>query len=203
MPRHEITERDLYRYDELTEQAQDRARDAYRAMLDACWDSSDTDMLAEAITYEIGASFGDPANETHGAADYELPGNVKLTEWDLDRASCVKLRGTIGPDDAPKFPWPTGDDVTSTWIEFGNRDYGRHVVAHVECECERVYLGDGNYQTCAHIDALDALQSAAEQALADGLAAGRAELEYMRSDEYIAESIDANGREFTENGDLA
>ncbi len=78
--RVETTTRTLFTYEELSEKAQERARDDYREHVYIEPEEIETEML-----YSIADALKSPGFDTYGPSDFPGIDGLKITEWDLDR----------------------------------------------------------------------------------------------------------------------
>ncbi|MDQ3222052.1 MAG: hypothetical protein M3Q75_01020, partial [Gemmatimonadota bacterium] len=98
--RIETTTRELYRFAELDERAQQRAIE-HVAERETQWVEMDDievviqESVVRALTGVEGE--GEP-----------MPADLAIRGWDLDRAWSLDIRGRIDRDSAPSFPWPAG-----------------------------------------------------------------------------------------------
>jgi hypothetical protein len=184
----EITTR-VYRFEELAEEAQQRAVENVAVKLGGdWWDSHDTDDLRDVMVYAFAAALGEPGQDTFGPGDYPgIPG-VKLTEWDLDRGQSVKFEGTLDADNAPNLPWAGGLEQ----VVLNHRHYVRSVWVEV----------DGPDDDALTRQRINAMREAVEEATHKAWKAGRDELDHRTSSEYAREWIEINELEFTEDGEL-
>jgi len=173
-----------YSFDELTEEAQATAIDAYREARDDAWDSSDNESLAETMLYTFAEKLRAPGWDTYGSGDFPgIPG-LTVEGWDLDRGESYVVRGTLYRDDAPGLPWP--EDATH--FSVGNRGYDDTLYG-VDADGYDIELDDA------------AFSDAWRDALYAALAAGRNELAYLSSDEYLRERLEEGwGETFLEDG---
>jgi hypothetical protein len=100
---------DVYPFEELSEQAQQRAIEAVREKLSGdWWDFSDNDDVAAVMVAELARLLGTPGAADYGVYDFPgIPG-VQLDGWSLDRGQNIAVSGRLNRDNAPNLPWADG-----------------------------------------------------------------------------------------------
>lgn len=181
----------VYTFDELTEEAQEKAIEGIREKKSGpWWDSFDNDTIGEEILYTFADKIGTPGREKFGPGDFPGITDVELRGWDLDRGQSVDFAGRLTPDNAPALPWVDGMDA----VDVGERGYRHGVVCQWDYETE----GTPEVRQAAE----DAMEQAIRDAMSDARKAGNDAMEYMTGEESAREWIEANGPEFTEDGEL-
>lgn len=182
----------VYTFDELSEEAQEKAIEGIREKKSGpWWDSADNDTIGEDILYTFADKIGTPGREKFGVGDFPGITNVELRGWDLDRGQSVSFAGHLTRDNAPALPWVDGMDcvhlvhdrgyrhgITCTW------DYGTEVPDEAITAAE------------------DAMEQAIRDAMSDAWKAGNDAMEYMTGEEAARDWIEGNEPEFTEDGEL-
>lgn len=188
-------QRVFYRYSELSEEAQETAREEIAQKLHE-WIESDE--LAEVMVESLGFHLG----QHEGGQGQGLRG-IELEEWSIDRngRDYLRLDGTLARETAPKLPWP--DDVGYVRLGRTNRIWtGDDRDAWLIDE----ETGEARYpEWMADRDREDvaALFDAIDTVVADALVAGCAEYDYLTSEEYAADWLEANDPEvFDEDGEV-
>lgn len=176
----------VYRLDELTEEAQQRALELHAERLGGEWrDQSDLDDVGDTILYALAEALKAPGWDTFGEGDFPGITNVEVKGWDLDRGWRLELSGHLTRENAPSLPWVDG--------------------------LEYVTLEDRRWGTAqwfvTNDDAPDGLdtepmKAAIEAAIEAALRAGQRAMEYKAGEEYAREDIEANEREFYADGRL-
>lgn len=173
-----------YGFDELSESAQERAIDAMREKLSGpWWGSEDNDSLGEAMLYAYGQALGTPMLDS---GDPDFGSDFSLHGWDIGRGERFDVEGTLTRTNAPLLPWVDAIDS----VRLNHRGVTAPLID--------VRSAEGLEEQEEHDDMVDAIQDAAHHAIV----AGRDELEYRNSDEYVREMIAANEWQFTESGDF-
>lgn len=104
-----ITKTDVYGFDELSEQAQQRAVDVIRQKLSSdWWDDGDSQDVTDEMTYELAILLGNPDAPQHGAADFQGIKGVGVGWWNLDRSQDLAVGGRLDRTNAPRLPWSDG-----------------------------------------------------------------------------------------------
>ena len=206
-----VTHTTVYKLDELSDDAQQKAIDGIRERLGgAWWDSSDNDDIRDTMQYALAENFGTPGRQQYGIADYPgIPG-VSIDGWDLDRGQSLVLAGTLDRANAPKLPWVDG--IGAVKLE-ARRDHTYITVEddEPECTCPDSTFGwpqlhQSGCPTVTPSSVTDAQRFGLKEAVLDVIRAawraGEQEMEYKTSSEYAREWIEANETEFTEDGSL-
>ena len=169
-----------YSFSELSEDAQEKAIDTHAQFLNEVMDS---DEIAEVMNWKLADSVGytdmDNVNECP----------LKVYDWDLgySQGSHVGIKGEATREQCPNLAWING--VGSVSLSY-HHYYGQQVTLY---DIEGEELDDVNE------DFKDSIYSLSQ----DLMRAGYAEIEYQTSRESVIESIEANGCDFHENGDIA
>jgi hypothetical protein len=179
----------VYTLDELEPDARERAIENVAEKLGGeWWESSDTDDISAVMRYTLANKLGTPGHGDWGVGDFPGIDGVELRSWDLDRGSYLGLKGTLTRENAPALPWSDGvievtltegRDYTSISVEFDD-----------EMATPDIELIEGQMD--------EAVRDAMHEAMRDG----RAEMEYKTGPECAREDIEANEREFYEDGTL-
>ena len=178
----------VYKFEELSEQAQQRAIESIVEMLQQSWDSRDIEQVGEVILYTFAQKLGTPGLEEWGFGDFPgIPGTT-LAEWDLDRSQTVKFQGVLTRENAPSLPWANG--ITS--VILNDRNYQKKI--HVSWD----YYAAGEPDDAA----VQAMSDAVGAALVDAWDSGNQEAEYRTSEEFAVEWINDAEPEFREDGTL-
>lgn len=178
-----------YRYSELTEDAQEVAREQIRDRLGYWIESEDLEEeMVEVLGYLLGHHSGGLGEPLRG---------IEISEWSIDRngRDYLRISGTLHRDTTPNLPWPedcsyarfgrvnqewTGSD-RNLWLEDSNPEW---------------MADDDREDVAAFWDAIDAKLSAT-------LEAGCAQYDYLTSEEYATEWLDANDPEmFSVEGEI-
>jgi len=177
--RTEITTRELFTFEELEPQAQQKA-------LESCWDWNVSEEWWES-TYEDAANVG--LKITHFDADRQDIG-IKLKEW-ADVFDVVRLIAENHGEDCGTFKAAT---------EF-NKDYATLVAKHSDGVTLEKVAEDNEHDFDNDLEELekDFLKTMGEEYLS----ILRKEYDYQTSEEAIKESIEANEVEFLEDGTKA
>ena len=179
-----------FKFDELSDDAKTRAVEVVAEKLGGdWWDSSDTDSIGETILYKLAEVLRSPGWDRFGEGDFPGIAGVKLDGWDVGRAEVIQVRGVLDRVNAPALPW---SDLVGDVLLDGRRQ-GTNV---------GVELADGAKESEGFHSARKVLVEAVFAALQEALAAGRAQLEYMSSEEAARDYIDANDTDFREDGSL-
>lgn len=195
----------VYTFDELSDDAKEKAIESVREFLARAWDSSDTEQLAEAIVYTLAEKLGSPGWDTYGSGDFPGIDGVTMKGWDLDRGQSIDLDGAFTRDNAPALPWVDGIER----VELNGRRLNVFLVdTEPDCTCPQdnwLVPHDAGCPSLTPVQVSDEARSKLEQAARDAVSAawhgGRTELEWMESDEYVKDHIEANEYEFTEEGE--
>lgn len=103
MPR-DIT-KTVYTFDELTDEAKDRAVELVREKLaGSWWDSSDTTDIANVIVMSFAEEIGTPGADVFGVADFPGIDGITLDAWNLE-TGLVLFNGVLTREAGPKLPW--------------------------------------------------------------------------------------------------
>jgi len=191
--RTEVTSRDLYKFEELDETAQDKAVENYGEMLARCWDSFDVESIEMAMTSAFLEAIG-AVDQDKAPADESLPDRVSFKEWDVDRRT-IRMDGYLTRETAPGLPWPPEAD---------DDDDEQGIYGVMLSEPDRD--GNGSFQPFSeggYGRENDELSNAATQAVEAAISAGVKEYEYMFSRETLIENIEMNDVEFLQDGTLA
>ncbi|RDI35456.1 hypothetical protein DFR72_1011207 [Lentzea flaviverrucosa] len=127
-----ITRTDVYGFDELNEQAQQRAVDVIRQKLSSdWWDDGDSQDVTDEMTYELAILLGNPDASEHGAADFQGIEGVVVGWWSLDRSQDLAVGGRLDRTNAPRLPWSDG----ISHVQLTCRFQATIVDVHVEDDC--------------------------------------------------------------------
>jgi len=182
----------VYTFDELSEDAQEKAVEEVRGKFaGAWWDSDDNDAVEGAILVSLGDQLGEPKAADYGSGDYPGIPHVTLTGWDLERGGTVQLNGYLDRENAPRLPWTDG--MVQVNLDSKRRDDTSITVESNELD------DDGVTPTA---EAVDAIVQAVRNAMSVAIAAGRTEYEYKTSEEYAREWCEGNSHEYNEDGSL-
>lgn len=175
----------VYQFSELTPDAQENAVLHVRELLAGdWWDSSDQDDIQDAMVYTLAERLGSPRWDTHGSVDFPGIATVTVQSWDLGRRQHLAVSGTLTRENAPLLPWVDG----ITEVDLIAHRYGTQVDV-IEDEPD----------TCPPRERAT-IEGAVTDALHSAWKAGESETERKTSEEYAREEIEANGREFLEDG---
>ena len=169
-----------YSFSELSEDAQEKAIDKHAQFLNEVMDS---DEIAEVMNWKLAELAGYPnINDME-----ECP--LKVYDWDISysQGSHVGIKGGATREECPNLAWPEG----SISVSLSYHNYYRQQVTLYDMEGEE--LDDVSE------DFKDSIYSLSQ----DLMRAGYTEIEYQTSRESVIESIEANGYDFHENGDIA
>lgn len=183
----------IYRYSELPATAAEKAREETRDRLAEWIESDDLDeVMVESLGYTLG--------QHEGGFEHPLRG-VTIAEWSIDRngRDYLRLDGTLYPETAPKLPWP--DDVgyirlgrTNVVWTGNDRDAWLIDPETGDATCPEWMADSDREDVTTLFDALDA-------AIAGALESGCQQYDYLTSEEYAAEWLEANDPEtFDEAG---
>lgn len=183
--RIETTETMIYKYDELSESAQEKVREWYNR---AQWNDG---IAAESMTMIF-----DEAMKEKGWH------NGELRTYDLyQQGGYPTFRAEV-----PEFTYE-GHRYTSTirTRHMGGGNEYMYVDTEDVNEEEGAYCGSAEYDAyVARIDAVsEYVKTQVDEVSGDLFHKFREEDEYMGSDSYVREACEANGYEFTEDGELA
>jgi hypothetical protein len=192
----------VYTLDELEPDARQRAIETIAEKLGGdWWDQHDIDNVNEAIAYALATALGTPGRENWGEADFPGIDGVKLGGWNLDRGSYLTLRGTLTRENAPALPWADGIIEVNLTNGYGRDETG------IDVETDEDDLDPDNEldltvvrEQCRAL--ADAMETAVEDAMHAAMKVGREQMEYISSAEAAVEHIEANEREFYEDGTL-
>lgn len=180
-----------YKFDELSDDARDRALADVAAKLGGeWWDSFHDEQVSDSIMYRLASALRSPGWDSFGEGDFPGIDGVKLIGWDVGRGSHVQVSGRLTRENAPALPWSDAIDG----VELGGDAYGTSVTVFESLDDERSQ--EALEQACMYF------RQAVQDALAEALHAGREQADYMCSTEYAAQWIDGNDPEFYENGSL-
>ncbi len=199
----------VYSFDELSEDAKEKAVAGIREKLAGdWWDSSDIEDISAVIVAALAQKFSTPGWDQYGVDDYPGIPAVSLEGWDLDRGQSIVLKGQLTRDNAPALPWVPGIGA----VELDpKRDHTYLVIEeeNPECTCPSALWLEGHLDDCpgeldnpATVEQRTALDQAVRDAMEDAWKAGYAESEYKTSDERAREWIEGNDPEFFEDGTL-
>lgn len=200
----EITIR-VYEFDELSDQAQERAVEVIREKLDGVWwDSADNEDVQDAIVYALAGKLGTPGRDAYGAADFPGVDGVSVDGWDVDRHQSLAVSGRLDRDNAPALPWADGLDH----VELLGRRSNFTSVDTIECDpadCTCPTDQPAHDEDCPSlVEATDeqhrTLDQAVRDALSEAWSAGEAEAERKTGEQYAREK--AADHQFTETGEL-
>ena len=182
---------DVYKFDELSAKAKDRAITDYRHS-GAAFDSSDTELLSETFREALDEK-GFPSDDVRWRLSSSQGDGVAFYgQLDLDKYLRVnKLKS--------KFPAlsKVADDIAANIEKVGPHMYDHWNTMRVYFE-PQIDLTDAQK---AQLDKLeDAIKEHIKETSRELEKAGYADIEYREGDEEIAETIRANDYEFDENG---
>jgi hypothetical protein len=179
----------VYQLAELSDEAQERAvRDVAEKLMGDWWDSDDADRITEIIVFTLANEFGTPGHGEYGEGDYPGIPNVKVTGWDLDRGQSVEITGSVTRENAPRLPWVDGIESVQLTSRGPGPDF-------------EVIFADGVESSDLGQPTTD-MEQAVRDAIHAAWKSGRSELDYRDSAEYARQEIEANEREFNEDGSL-
>ena len=169
-----------YSFSELGEEAQEKAIEKHTEFLNTVMEPDD---IAEVMNWKLAelAGYTDMDNVE------ECP--LKVDDWDLGyvQGSHVGIKGEATREQCPNLAWPEGaDSVSLSYHHY----YGQQGT---------LYNSDGEELDDTDKDFSDSIYSLSQ----DLMRAGYAEIEYQTSRESVVESIEVNGYDFHENGDIA
>ena len=180
MARIEIQTRTLYSFDELSDEAKERARDWYRSFPDIWGWASDWINSAEA---------------------FERIAPIEIRGWDIDRASV-----SVEWSDDSAIGELSG---LRAWKWLQNNNWFKWANDNKQGACTMTgYCGDCPFgdAIAAYADkplSVPDLEQVFYEACQAWVCAARDDMEYSYSDESVDESIRANEYEFTESGEIA
>lgn len=178
--------------------AYDNARQALDTTL---WQSeAHHESIAETIVYGFAGALHSPKWDTTGEGDFPGIDGVKLSGWSLESGAYVAYDGTLRPENAPRLPWhPWIENVTLSATR-----YGTSIFTHDSEEAPYVPFQvpetGPSAQVRELIEVRDKFVNAVRDALNESLAAGQKQAEWVSSEEYLDETAEANGYEFTTDG---
>jgi hypothetical protein len=177
----------VYQLDELEPSSRQRAIDTVRERLAGdWWDQDNIEDIGNTITYAFAERLAAPGWDTYGEADFPGIDGVTQDGWDLGRGQYVLFRGTLTRENAPALPWT--DDVFAVHLE-RDRDHTHVWVAAEDIEGEQMSTAGR-------------MKDAVSAAMYEALKAGERQLEHLGSEENALGDIEANEREFHEDGRL-
>lgn len=195
----------VYRFDELTPQAQERVIDREREHREQAWDVHDRDEIGLTIVDGLADKLGTPGREEYGM--YGAPGidGVELEGWDI--GGSIAVAGTLTRENAPALPWI--DTVGEIELTSRRSDYTTVTLvdAELECTCPTGEVLAPHEKDCPSLGVIihdtskhNELEQAVNEALSAALRAGQAEWEYRTGAEAARERIESNDDLFTEDG---
>ncbi|MFG3710919.1 hypothetical protein [Micromonospora sp. NPDC047730] len=196
MPRTITTTRTVFKFEELSEDAQQRAVERIaEKMATTWWDQHDNDDIGATIVYKMAEKLRTRGWDTFGEGDFPgIPG-VELVEWDLGRGQAVSFKGALDRENAPALPWADGVEAVTLG---GIPGYGIGQSVYVET--------DGEAETDEEVArvgaAAEAMKSAVEDAIHAAWQAGKEQEEWKGGEERARDWIEANEPEFDESGNL-
>lgn len=207
----------VYKLDELEPDAQQRAIELVAEKLGGeWWDESDNDDIADVIRYTLAHGFGTPGLGDWGVGDFPGIDGVELVGWDLGRSDYIALKGYLTRKNAPGLPW--SDAVDSVTLEELREGTDVQVVMSEDDSDEEAYEPDTytdnidghsyliNVKPQVHArdcaKCAEVVKEAVEDAMHEARRDGRKEIGYKSSEEYAKDDIEANEREFYEDGSL-
>jgi hypothetical protein len=202
---------EVFTFDELTEEAQAKAVEVVREWLAGPgWDDDDNDAVKNAMVWELAAKLGTPGVHEHGEADFPGIDGVRCDGWSLDRGRLLLLSGALTRDNAPSLPWVEGIAQVELEVHQSDRLMVTVVDADPDCTCGDVdpwvSSHDEDCPTAQPCPVTDAQRGALERAVRDLISeawmAGEKEAEGRTSEEFARDEIDAQGYEFTADGQL-
>lgn len=203
-----VTSVTVYRLDELSDQAQERAVEKVREQLYTGFAEHDRADIAVVIVCTLAEKLGTPGRGECGVYDFPSIDGVSLDGWSLDRAS-IALSGTLTRENAPALPWI--DSVGEIKLLSKGSDYTIVRLVDVEppCTCPTDAVLAPHEPDCPSLRAIvhdmttyHALDGAALEAIKAALEAGEAEWEHRTSTESARDRAEIDDYEFTADGDL-
>lgn len=186
----------LYELDELSPDARARAIETLREKLGGdWWDSADDDDIRDVMVATLAEKLGTPGVHDFGVSDFPGIPFVTVDGWSLDQRQALAVSGGLERGNAPALPWTDEfDSVTLT----SERSDGTRIDVNLSCTCP------DDHVMCAGLERGDdtgPMEQAVRDALSAAWSAGEKEAEHKASEESAVAA--AEGREFTEDGDLA
>jgi hypothetical protein len=197
MPREVVDKYLVYKFDELPEDAQEKALDWFRNSNMEHYDSDDMKSMFEEYLEERGLP-----NDTVEFSINHSQGDGVSFYGGMDKEDCEKFMEFYEYADRNRIA--ELDGITARiGPKHGSRHYGRGSI-----EIKRVELWDEPEElTDSDEDLINDfysfLQDKIEEVASELETMGYKELEWITSDEYIKDQIEANDYEFTEDGKLA
>lgn len=157
--------------------------------------------IADAIVYGFAGALHSPKWDTTGEGDFPGIEDVRLVGWQLEGGAHACFDGTLTRQNAPALPWHAWlKEVRLQAVRYGTE-------VHVEDSDDAPYINPWVTPSSGYsadqqrlLDLRDAMQQAVENAVGDAVAAGENEAEFVSSEEYLDETAEANGYEFTTDG---
>lgn len=204
--REEITR--VYKFDELTDAAKERAIESVREKLGgAWWDGGDNDDVQATMVYTLAENLRTPGWDTFGVADFPGVDGVTVDGWDVERHQSLAVSGTLTRETAPGLPWADGIDHVALTGYRSDSTTVELVESEPDCKCSPDHYLDPHDAGCpalADNPATAEQRGTLEQAVRDALSAawtgGEKEAEYKTGEEWARQVAD--DREFTEDGNL-
>ncbi len=198
----------VYRFDELTDTAKERAVDVIREKLGGdWWDSVDLDDVQDAMVYTLAEELRAPGWDTYGVGDFPGIDGVQVDGWDIERHQSLALSGTLTRDNAPALPWVDGIEQVELTGHRSDATSVNLVDADPECTCSPdTYLQPHDEGCPSLLDnpATEQQRVTLEEAVRDAIraawSAGESEGEYKSGEERAREVADDH--EFTDEGEL-
>lgn len=199
----------VYTYAELSESAQQRAREVIGEKLGGIWWDDDD---STSVEQEMLAGFAEALGGPDPVADdgsVEVAG-ITVRGWSLDRSQELALNGKLTRENAPGLPWI--DSIGYVELE-GRRTDTRVYVVHAdpECTCSPDHYLQPHDEGCPSLTFVaptDEQERTVEQAVRDAVhaawSAGYKEMEYKTSpdSEYVKGIAEDDVYEYTEDGEL-
>lgn len=177
----------VYSFDELTDEAKDRAVGLVREKLYGdWWDSSDIDDVGNEIHLAFAEALQSPGHADHGPDDFPGIDGVTLEAWDTDRRD-VAFRGILTRENAPLLPWRVGLDVV--WLRS----------SRTRSSVDPLNVDGVEASKEAHDEMIDAVVAALEEAILAGVSI----VEHKTSEATAREWCENNEvQEYEEDGTL-
>lgn len=202
--REEITR--VYKFDELTDAAKERAIEAIREKLGSdWWDSADNDGVEATMVSTLAENLRTPGWDTHGVGDFPGIDGVQVDGWDIGRHQALAVSGTLTRETAPGLPWVDGIDHIALKGYRSDSTTVDLVEADPDCTCSPDHYLDPHDAGCpaladnpATAEQRVTLEEAVRDVLSGAWSAGEKEAEYKTGEERAREVAD--NHEFTEDG---
>ncbi len=193
----EVTNK-VYTFDELSEDAQERALGEIVRVLEQGWDSGDNEDVRDTIVYTFAQKLHSPGWHTFGPVDFPGVDGVTVDGWSMDRYQALAMTGTLTRDNAPALPW--NDDIDHVVLKGWRSDSTSVDVIATEGESTHEESDpDGTPLSPRFLRS--ALKQVVHEALSEAWADGEREADYKTSTEYARE-LATDQYEFNIDGTL-